>query len=65
KISNLRLVFKDPNKQYDGIKDYDYVVVNYYHVLREEFDDSGIKSNYRLIHQVTVDNVPLVNIYEK
>jgi 4-amino-4-deoxy-L-arabinose transferase-like glycosyltransferase len=46
-------------------KKYDYVVVNYYHIIRDGFDDSIIKKNYTLLYEVKVDNSPLVFIYKK
>jgi len=64
-IENQKLVYIDPKKQYDMSKKYDYVVVNYFHVLREGFDDAKIKKDYSLIHQVFADKAALVNIYKK
>jgi hypothetical protein len=65
-IKNQRLIPIDPNKGiYNPKVKYDYVVVNYFHVLREGFNNSGIKSDYKLIHQVVVDGAPLVDIYER
>jgi hypothetical protein len=43
---------------------YDYVVVNYFNVLREGFDDSEIKKEYKLIHEVKADKATLVFIYK-
>ncbi len=51
--------------QYSDNDKYDYVVVNYFHVLREGFDDNLIKLNYKLVHQVLADKVSLVDIYKK
>ncbi len=63
-IKNQKLIFIDPNKGiYDPKIKYDYVVVNYYHVLREGFDDSQIKRNYKLIRQVKAAGAPIVDIY--
>jgi hypothetical protein len=44
---------------------YDYVLVNYFHVLREGFDDSRIKRDYKLIHEVKADGGVLVFIYKR
>lgn len=44
---------------------YDYVIVNYFNVLREGFDDSQIKRNYVNVYSVLADGAPLVNIYKK
>ncbi len=65
-IKNQRLIFIDPNKGiYNPKIKYDYVVVNYFHVLREGFDDSKIKQDYKLMHQVMAGGAPLVDIYEQ
>jgi len=58
-ISNLKL--ENFNKE----QQYDFVVVNYYNLIREGFDDSEIKNNYKLIHQVTAGGAPIVDIYSK
>ena len=64
-VKDQRLIFIDPNKGvYNPQVKYDYVVVNYFHVLREGFDDSKIKQDYNLIHQVMADGAPLVDIYK-
>ena len=64
-IKNQQLIFIDPNKGiYNPKIKYDYVVVNYFHVLREGFDDSKIKQDYKLIYQVMAGGAPLVDIYE-
>ncbi len=52
-------------EKYNENKKYDYVVVNYFNVLREGFDDSEIKKEYKLIHEVTADKATLVFIYRK
>ncbi|MCL4354087.1 glycosyltransferase [Patescibacteria group bacterium] len=65
KIENQKLIYVDPSKQYDMSKKYDYAVVNYFHVLREGFDDDLIKQDYKLIHKVTADGATLVDIYQR
>ena len=65
-IGNQKLIYIDPNKGvYDPKIKYDYIVVNYFHVLREGFDDSGIRRDYKLMHEVKAENATLVYIYEK
>jgi len=64
-IINQKLIFIPNKGVYDPKIKYDYVVVNYFHVLREGFDDLKIKQDYRLIHQVKVDGASLVDIYSK
>lgn len=46
-------------------KKYDYIVVNYYNILREGFDDSSIKRNYKPIYKVFADKAILVTVYKK
>ncbi len=45
-------------------KKYDYVVVNYYHIIRDRFNDEMIRKNYKLIYQVRADRSTLVFIYK-
>lgn len=45
-------------------KKYDYVVVNYYNIIREGFNDENIKKNYKLVHEVRADRAILVYIYK-
>ncbi len=53
------------SEKYNPNNKYDYIVVNYFNILREGFDDSKIKQNYKLIHEVTADKATLVYIYQK
>jgi glycosyltransferase involved in cell wall biosynthesis len=55
------LVFKDYN--ISG-KEYDYVVVNSYAVIRTFFDESVLAKDYTLIHTISADGAPLVHIYK-
>jgi len=65
-IKNQKLIFIDPNKGiYNSKIKYDYIVVNYFHVLREGFDDSQIKLDYKLIYSVKADGASIVDVYEK
>jgi 4-amino-4-deoxy-L-arabinose transferase-like glycosyltransferase len=65
-LKNQQLIFIDPNKGvYNPKIKYDYVVVNYYHVLREGFDDSQIKVDYKLVDEVKADGGVLISIYAK
>jgi dolichol-phosphate mannosyltransferase len=48
---------------YKEDKRYDYVVVNYYHVLREGFDDSKIRNKYEVEYQVMSGGAPIVTVY--
>jgi hypothetical protein len=50
--------------KYDHGQRYDYVMVNYFHVLREGFDDSDIKLNYKEVYIVKADGAHLVTVYK-
>ncbi len=50
---------------YKNDQTYDYVVVNYYNVVREGFDDSKIKSNYKVVYSVKADGAHLVEVYKR
>lgn len=52
-------------EEYRDIQQYDYVLVNYFHVLRERFDDSKIRLNYRALYSVKVDGATLVTVYKR
>lgn len=51
--------------EYKDGQRYDYVIVNYFHVLREGFDDSSIKLNYKEMYNVKADGAQLVTVYER
>lgn len=46
-------------------KKYDYVIVNYYNIIREGFNDEYIRKNYKLIYEVKANNAILVYIYKR
>ncbi len=52
-------------QKYDIHREYDYVIVNTYNVLRENFDDSFIKNNYNAVYFVKADKAVLVTIYKR
>lgn len=49
---------------YDDRKKYDYVIVNFYNVLREGFDDSLIRNNYTAVYFVKADGAILATVYK-
>ncbi|HYM65390.1 MAG TPA: phospholipid carrier-dependent glycosyltransferase [Candidatus Sulfotelmatobacter sp.] len=51
--------------EYKENEKYDFVVVNYFHILREGFDDSYITSHYKLVYTVKADGAVLVYVYKK
>lgn len=50
---------------YTDNKKYDYVIMHYYNILREGFDDTYLRKNYVKIHCVNADGACLVAIYKK
>jgi 4-amino-4-deoxy-L-arabinose transferase-like glycosyltransferase len=46
-------------------KKYDYVIVNYYNIIREGFNDKVIRKNYRLVYEVRADKAVLVYVYKR
>lgn len=46
-------------------KQYDYVIVNYYNIIREGFNDKDIKENYKLVYEAKVDKATLVYVYKR
>lgn len=51
-------------EKYNDSKDYDYVIVSYFNVVREGFDDSKIRKKCKLIYSVMADGARLVNDYK-
>jgi 4-amino-4-deoxy-L-arabinose transferase-like glycosyltransferase len=57
-----------PGRKVVSYKDggnYDFVVVNFYNVLREGFDDSKIINNYKNVYSVVADGAHLVEVYKR
>lgn len=52
-------------EKYNKNKKYDYVIVNYYNVLRERFDDLFIRNSYKPIYFVRADGAVLVTVYKR
>lgn len=44
---------------------YDYVVVNFYNVVRIGFDDSKIRRDYKVVYSVIADGAHLVEVYKR
>jgi dolichol-phosphate mannosyltransferase len=49
--------------EYNSKKKYDYVVVSYFQVLREGFDDSLIRQTYQPVYTVYADKAAIVIVY--
>lgn len=52
-------------EMYQDSKKFDYVVVNFYNVVRIGFDDSYVKANYYPVYKVMADGAPIVIVYKK
>ncbi len=66
-ISPTHVFPKSPTysfSEYDYRKKYDYIVVSYFRVLRDRFDDSKIRKSYKLIYSVKADEAVLVWVYK-
>lgn len=51
--------------EYQEKDEYDYVIVNYYNILREGFDDSWIKKKSIVVYNVLADGASLVTVYKR
>jgi len=51
--------------KYSANKNYDFVIVNYYNILREGFDDSEIKRKYSPVYYVNADGGILGTVYKQ
>src|SRR3989344_720750 len=50
---------------YNPNKKYDYVIVNFYNVVRIGFDDSQIKRDYEVVYSVMADGAHLYEVYKR
>lgn len=60
-MPNLKEMSIEP---YDENKTYDYVIVNYYNIIREGFDDGQIKNKYNAVYRVMADGATLATVYK-
>lgn len=44
---------------------YDYIIVNYYSVLRQGFNEDILNNDYKVVYIVKADEVPLVKIFKR
>lgn len=51
--------------QYNESKHYDWVVVNYYDVIRDGFNESQVREKYQLVYTVYDNGAPLVHVYRQ
>jgi hypothetical protein len=57
-VKNLKIV------PYKNDKVYNYLIVSFYHVVREGFDDSKLKKNYKPVYDVLADGAAIVTVYK-
>ncbi len=50
---------------YKENKKYDYVVVGFFHVIRQGFDDSKIKESYSSVYSVVADGAHIMEVYKR
>lgn len=60
-VSNMPLL---NTEKYTPNRNYDYVMVSYFNVVREGFDDSKIREKCRMIYSVMANGARLVNNYK-
>lgn len=64
-ISSLPPLTNFNVSKYRDNQQYDYVMVNYFYVLREGFDDSNIRLKYKEVYSVKADGARLVTVYKR
>lgn len=52
-------------EEYRNQRKYDYVIVNTYNIIREGFDDSSVRNNYKPVFFVKADKAVLVTVYKR
>lgn len=50
--------------KYEEKEKYDYIIVNYFNILREGFDDSKIRKQYNPVYVVRADGAFLATVYK-
>jgi hypothetical protein len=50
---------------YDNRKQYDWVIVNYFIVIRNGFDEEPVQRKYKLVDTVFADGAELVHVYKR
>lgn len=58
-LEGLKIEDYNPNKQYD------YVIVGFFHIIRHGFEDSNIRKNYVSIYSVKADGARIMEVYKK
>jgi hypothetical protein len=61
-------IYRTPSLQYEQFeqnKQYDYVVVNYYHVIRSGFDESQLKRDYEIVYTEKAGNTDYAHVYKR
>ncbi len=51
--------------EYSPSRKYDYVLVNYFNIVREGFDDRQVIKDYYPVYMVTADQAGLVTVYKR
>jgi hypothetical protein len=58
RVSNLRY------EQFTPLHQYDYVMVNYYQVIRMQFDENSLKKDYKLVYTEHAAGIDFVHVYK-
>ena len=66
-IDNISITKYEEDRKYDYIEDrkYDYIIVSYFQIIREGFNDTKIKNSYTPVHKVLADGADLVWVYKR
>ena len=62
------LLYKSPNLKYekfDPARKYDFVVVNYFNVIRMGFDESILDKDYDVVYREKADGADLARVYQR
>src|SRR3989344_492904 len=62
------LLYKSPNLKYekfDPTRKYDFVVVNYFNVIRMGFDESILDKDYDVVYREKADGADLARVYQR
>jgi len=61
-------VYESPGQKYEifnPIRTYDYVITNYFNVVRIEFDESVLDKDYKIVYRERADGADLARVYKR
>jgi hypothetical protein len=66
-LTPTQTLYRTPSLQYETFNEshtYDYVIVNYYNIIRIGFDENILQKDYKLIFTEKADGADLAHIYK-